>query len=229
MGAAHSSTPPPANSRLGVVIGALCALLAVAVVLLGVLWARAGADPDAAGAAPPTAPATSSTPTPAATATPGSSAAPGTPQPASCNDLYSADMVAAFGPLVLNPPWLATAEPQMRVGANDPALKGVIDANDTLLCHWGKPEGPSDVGVTTNVVWVADEDRAAVEAHLRQRGDECYDEQGGVRCLSQGSNTAGYFGESNFLRDGLWLATAYVNAGPDGYTLDMVNKLWPEG
>lgn len=233
MGAVQQPAPPPANRRLWVIIGVLAALLAGAVILIGVLWARGAPPPAATDAARPT-PSSTAAPSPAPTSgsgatAPGSTAAPGTPRPASCDELYSPAMVDAFDPMVLNPAWLDDPELDMRIGEDDPVLQGVIDANDTLLCQWAMPEGPSGAGVSTTVVWLDDEDSATVLAHLADRGDSCVEQQGGMRCTTEGSNDEGYFGESHFLRDGLWLATEYSNAGPEGYTLDMVDNLWPQG
>ncbi|WEO76796.1 hypothetical protein BJQ94_15760 [Cryobacterium sp. SO2] len=237
MGAAHSPAPPPANRRLWVIIGVLAALLALAVIIIGVLWARGAPTPAATGGARPTPSATaapsiaepSAPSTGTASPAPGSSAAPGTPRPASCDELYSPEMVAAFGDMVLNPAWLDDPELDMKIGEDDPVLQGVIDANDSLLCQWAKPEGPSGAGVSTTVVWVDAADSATVQAHLADRGDDCFDQQGGLRCTTETFTEEGYFGESHFLRDGIWLATEYSSAGPEGYTLDMVDSLWPEG
>ncbi|TFB96780.1 hypothetical protein E3O42_16715 [Cryobacterium adonitolivorans] len=235
MGAAPTPAPPPAKRRLWVIIGVLAAVLAVSAILVGVFWPRGGVNPVATEAARPTPSATVAPTTPVpgtgagATPAPGSSAAPGTPQPASCDDLYSAEMVAAFGRMELNPAWLDELDNDMKIGEDDPVQQGVIDANDSLLCQWGMPEGPSGAGVSTVVVWVDAEDSATIQAHLADRGDSCSEQQGGLRCTTEGSNDEGYFGESHFLRDGIWVATEYSNAGPEGYTLDIVNNLWPEG
>lgn len=227
MGAAHTKPPPPAKRRLWVIVGVLAALIAVAALVAGLFWPRNDVTPAATEAARPTPSATAPPSTVTPTPTPGSSAAPGTPRPASCNDLYSPEMVAAFGSLVLNPAWLNAPGQQMKIGADDPVQQGVINANDSLLCQWALPEGPSGAGVSTTVVWVDAEDSATIQAHLVARGDSCFEQQGGLRCTSEGSNAEGYFGESHFLRDGIWVATEYANAGPEGYTLDIVNHLWP--
>ena len=34
------------------------------------------------------------------------------------------------------------------------------------------------------------------------------------------------WGESHFIRDGIWIATKWVNASPDGYTHDMVTTIF---
>ena len=240
MGAVQPPAPPPANRRLWVVIGVLGGLLAIAVILIGVFWPRGGPflaatdAPTPAAVQPSTAPTDPASEPPAAgtsggPVTPTAPTEPGTPQPSSCDDLYSPALVTAFGDMVLNPAWLDDPDLDMKIGADDPVLQGVVDDNESLLCQWGKPEGPSGAGVSTTVVWVDAADRATVQSHLEDRGDSCYDQRNGVRCTTEGSNDEGYFGESNFLRDGIWVATEYSNAGPEGYTLDIVDNLWPTG
>ena len=238
MGADQSPAPPPADRRLRVLVGVLAALLAVAVIVVGVLWARSATTPVAtdaarASATPVPSPTPSGTPAPTAsdrpgTATPGSTATPGRPRPSSCDELYSDEMVDAFGSMVLNPQWLDDPDLDLTIGEDDPVLQGVLDDNDYLLCQWAMPDGPSGAGVSTTVAWVDTQDSALVESHLRDRGDSCSEQQEGLRCTTQGSNEEGYFGESHFLRDGIWVATEYSNAGPEGYTRDIVNNLWPD-
>ena len=241
MGADQSPAPPPADRRLRVLVGVLAALLAVAVIVVGVLWARSATTPvvtDAAraSATPVPSPTPSGTPAPTAptasdrpgTATPGSTATPGRPRPSSCDELYSDEMVDAFGSMVLNPQWLDDPDLDLTIGEDDPVLQGVLDDSDYLLCQWAMPDGPSGAGVSTTVAWVDTQDSALVESHLRDRGDSCSEQQEGLRCTTQGSNEEGYFGESHFLRDGIWVATEYSNAGPEGYTRDIVNNLWPD-
>ena len=47
-----------------------------------------------------------------------------------------------------------------------------------------------------------------------------------VRCIDQHEAEAGAWGESHFLREGVWIATGWVNAGPNGYTHDMVTTIF---
>jgi hypothetical protein len=73
-------------------------------------------------------------------------------------------------------------------------------------------------------------EQAAVTDRLKELNYSCYDELQGRRSVIErevDSDLVGFVGESHFLRDGLWLATHYVNGGPEGYTHDMVNNLWP--
>jgi hypothetical protein len=118
---------------------------------------------------------------------------------------------------------------ELRIGEDDPALQGVLEETEFLLCQWVMPEGPSGAGVSTTVAAVDAAQNATVEERLRDRGDSCFAERNGLRCVTAGSNDEGYFGESHFVRDGIWITTEYSNAGPEGYTLDIVTNLWPDG
>ena len=165
-------------------------------------------------------------PTRAPTAAPGQTAAPGVPRPASCTQLYSPEMVQALGGLALNPAWTQESDSGVSHGTDDDALRAEIDTLDHLTCVWASPYGGSDVGIVTNVVWVTPEQSAAVEARLIANGLECFGQSDGRRCIIQTNTLDGAFGESHFLRNGIWLATKYTNAGPLGYTQNIIDNLW---
>lgn len=227
--AAHAPTPPsPTNRRLRVLIGTLGALLLVAIVTIVVLWPRPVAAPTASETARPV-PSDSPAPaTPSPAPSPTGSLAPGTPRPTECEELYSPAMVEAFGNLVLNPNWLDDPDEDLRVGPADEQLQNLIDDNESLECVWTTAKGGSDVGVATALVWVDPDEREATAERLDELGFDCFDEREGLRCITEETTEEGSFGESHFLRDGIWLSTQYGNAGPAGYTLDMVNNLWPD-
>ena len=174
--------------------------------------------------APTATPAPTSAPTP--TAPPGQSAAPGVPRPASCTQLYSPEMVKALGGLALNPAWTQEPDSEVSHGTDDDALRVEIDTLDHLTCVWASPHGGSDAGIVTNVIWVTPEQSAAVEARLIANGLECFGQSDGRRCVIQTNTLDGAFGESHFLRNGIWLATKYTNAGPLGYTQNIIDNLW---
>jgi hypothetical protein len=229
LGAAQVPTPPsPANRRLRVLVSVLGGLLAVAVVFIVVLWPRPAHTPTASDAPRPV-PSNSPAPlTPTPTPTPTGSAEPGTPRPTECAELYSPAMVAALGDLALNPAWLDEPGEELRIGPADDDLRNLIEENDSLRCIWTTAEGASDVGVVTAVVWVDADERAEATERLDELGYNCYQERQGLRCLTEVTTDEGTFGESHFLRDGIWLSTQYSNAGPAGYTLDMVDNLWAD-
>lgn len=234
---------PTARRRL--YIGLAVLGLVLSIVLIVVLAVQVGGG--APVAAPPTStvsatapPATSApatpepsdpatrppdTPTPTSTP-PGQDAAPGVPRPSSCDELYSPVMVQALSGLALNPEWSQDPEAGVSHGTDDTALRAVIDSADHLTCVWGSPYGGSDTGIITTLAWVTPQQSAAVEDRLVATGLKCFAQSDGVRCVIQTNTLDGAFGESHFLRDGIWLATKYTNAGPLGYTQDMVNNLW---
>jgi hypothetical protein len=199
-------------------------LLLVAIVLIVVLWPRPAATPTASDAPRPV---PSSTPAPI-TPTPTTSLAPGTPRPTDCDELYSPAMVEEFGNLVLNPDWLDNPDENLTIRPADEELSDLIDQNDSLECIWTTAEGGSDVGVATAVVWVDPDEREAAADRLDELGYDCFDEREGLRCTTEETTDEGFSGESHFLRDGIWLSTQYANAGPAGYTLDIVDNLWPD-
>ncbi|TFB96979.1 hypothetical protein [Cryobacterium sp. HLT2-28] len=225
MTAPAPSAPPRARRRLWFLLGAIGSALVVTLVVLLIVW-RGGAGlpgDTAAGARPQP----SKTPAPVAlAAAPAPAATPAGPHPSTCGELYSPAMAAAFGTAVLNPAWTEAADSEVRHGTADAELSTVIDAADKLTCVWGNPKGGSDSGLTTNLVWVTAEQSAAVKARLAAAGMTCYEELGGLRCVTETSGDAGTSGESHFVRDGIWLATHYVNSGPDGYTHDIIANVW---
>jgi hypothetical protein len=230
LGAAEPSTPPqppsPANRRLRVLVAVLGALLLVAIVMIVVLWPRPAFTPTATDAPRPT---PSSIPAPiTATPTPTASLPPGTPRPTECADLYSPAMVDAFGDLELNPDWLDDPGEELGIGPADEELRELIEQNDSMRCIWTTAEGASDAGVVTAVVWVDEDTREDVADRLEDLDYNCFPEREGLRCVTEVSSDEGTFGESHFVRDGIWLSTQYANAGPAGYTLDIVDNLWPD-
>ncbi|TFD86468.1 hypothetical protein E3T61_16300 [Cryobacterium lactosi] len=217
------STITPGRQLVLLILGGLVTVLviAAAVWVVSMPWPANTPEVPEAGR-----PVPSSTPEPAPVAMPTAVIAPGTPKPESCGEIYSPAMVNAFGDLVLNPPWTTEPGADVSDGSDDPELLAVINATEHLSCRWVSPVGPSGTGVATNVVWVTEAQTAAVEARLRALGMECYEELGGLRCITETTTDTDNFGQSHFLRGGIWLATVWVNAGPDGYTHDMIGTIW---
>jgi hypothetical protein len=228
MGAAGPlSGSPVGRRRLWVALGAVGSLILVALIVLLIVW-RGGAETPG-GAESAHRPLPTSSPAPLALAlapAPTPAPTPGVPHPSTCDQLYSPAMVAAFGDQVLNPAWAEAAGAGVRRGTDDPALMSIIDAAESLTCLWVDPNGGSGSGLTTSVVWVTPEQSAAVQARLAAAGMTCYEELGGLRCVVETTKNSDTWGESHFLRDGIWLATHYINAGPDGYTHDIIANVW---
>lgn len=218
-------TPPitPGREWVLLILGGIVTVLVVVAAITVLFRPQTAGNPGAGTRPVPTA-----SPSPAPVTGPRADIAPGTPTPTACDQIYSPEMIAAFDDLVLNPQW--TTEPGADVGdgAYDPRLVGVITSAEHLSCRWANPDGPSDSGVDTSVVWVTPEQTAAVTDRLTELGYDCFDELDGLRCGSETDFGDLLVGEAHFLRDGLWLATRYTNAGPSGYTRDMVATIWAE-
>ncbi|HSP51399.1 MAG TPA: hypothetical protein VLO00_00765 [Cryobacterium sp.] len=212
--------------RMRVLLGAVGSLLVIALIVLLIVWRGGAGSPeaDAAGRPQP-----SSTPAPLAlAAAPSPAATPDGPHPSTCEELYSPEIVAAFDGLVLNPAWVAEENSGVSRGSGDSQLIGLIDAAaEHLTCVWANENGGSGLGLTTELVWVTPEQKVEIQSRLTAAGMNCYEELKGMRCLIEATADGELSGESHFLRDGIWLATHYFNAGPDGYTHDIINNVWP--
>jgi hypothetical protein len=227
MDAAPSPTGSPSRRPLWFALGAVGVLLIVALIVVLVVWRGGAATPSSDG----TAAGGRATPTATADPVPVSSAVPDPaagPRPTSCDEIYSPDMLATFTQTHSpNPAWTETAEAATRMGTLDPDLSALIESADHLSCVWADPEGGSGSGLVTNVVFVTAEQSTAARERLTAMGQTCYDELEGLRCVIETDTDGdGVAGESHFLRDGIWLATSFVNAGPDGYTHDIVATIW---
>lgn len=230
MNAGSSPPAPQRHARRAWLLGG--AVLAAALLVVLALWFAGAQGPGSGQPAAPAAPTSSMPDTPAASPAPPLTPAPtvtaeaGQPHPSDCQELYSPAIVEAFGDKVLNPGWTLAPDSGVRHGSNDPELVAVIDAAEHLSCVWGSEAGGSDSGLSTNLVWVSAEQNALVQGRLVALGMSCYDELGGVRCVRSTTEGTDTFGESHFLREGIWIATQYANAGPDGYTQDMIANVW---
>lgn len=228
------SVPRPPLARRPVfwlLLGAAVLLVVIAVVLGFALTAPLRSGDDAAATAGPTS-APPLTATDAATAPMTEAPAPpavesGVVIPGSCDGIYTRDWSADFAPLVLNPAWTETPDSGVRFGSRDEFAVAMLESTTVVTCKWGSPNGASDRGVTTNVARIDPRRAAEVTAHFETVGYRCYEELDGMRCVTETEPSPdGQAGESHFLRDDVWVATLWVNAGPDGYTHDIVAAIF---
>ena len=193
----------------------------------------------AEGAAGPTATATSPSPSPSASSTPPLTSTPGA-LPASCDDLFTPALKQVISPdgfLVLDPAWLQEPGNERKLengyGTFDPVLAQSLSTDPGLLCDWSKASGPGEVFLTTQVRKV---DAAAHETALARMtelasdpstGWMCTDYSGGRWCLvNTNDGTGNIRGESQFFRDGIWIASDWVNAGPEDYTTRLIQRIF---
>ncbi|WP_166999227.1 hypothetical protein [Paramicrobacterium fandaimingii] len=144
------------------------------------------------------------------------------PNPTSCEQIYSDEM---YGYLTDTGMPLNDASVDDNVGSRDDDLAAVITGAEHLDCSWGFA---GDYGLTTSVTRLDADTMQAVRDRMTELGYNCEDEDGGTRCLTAATEAGNRYGESHFLRDGLWLGTAWVNFAPDDYTPDIVHTLWPD-
>lgn len=205
-------------------------LLAVGVAIaVGMAVGAARSSDAAASASTRPSPVASSTVTPVApVAEPEPAPAPAGPAiPADCAQIYTRDWAPDFSPLVLNPEWTQDPASGVRLGSRDEVATALLGSKAALTCAWGSPGGGSGRGLTTNVAPVTPEESARMLEHFAGAGYDCFEELGGTRCIVQTPASAdGQSGESHFLREGIWVATLWVNAGPDGYTHDIVTAIF---
>jgi hypothetical protein len=164
---------------------------------------------------------TGSTPTPIETELPGTTFK----LPASCDDIYSAQMRASLESE--NPP-LNDPGVTMLSTQNVELIQIIDGGAPTLRCTWGVP---SEFGLATNVTAVDNDQAARVEDELAASGFECQALGAGTICrieqkgvtLDDKEYTSG---ETHFVGSGGWVSTAWINFSPDGYTEDVVDTIW---
>lgn len=147
--------------------------------------------------------------------------------PSDCSGIYTKDWAPEMWGHVLNPAWADGPDGTGVSGSNDEDLVATLTDTVELSCYWLNARGPSDNGhVTTDIAALTSEQTAAVLGHMNDIGFSCYPEHGGTRCVIEREGTEGPTGESHFLRDGIWSATAWYAISPDGYTADIERALF---
>lgn len=143
--------------------------------------------------------------------------------PADCESLYSAEMRATLEADI--PP------------LNDPGIEMLSTTNATLLetlqavpslrCTWGPP---SERGMTTTVAVLDADQRSAVLDAMNAAGYGCESAGEATICRTEQRGVSlddvPYTrGETHALQDGFWVATAWLNVAPEGYTEDILAQL----
>ena len=171
---------------------------------------------------------------PLPTTTPTAPIAAAVPVPASCDALYSPGFRATleaqgFG---LNPADKDLSQ-YKSIGSEDYQLAALLEdalrgpTTPGLTCQWLASAGASlETGLRTNVVAVSDSVSAEAMGRLESMSFSKTSSNGGIRFSYEEHTENGDFGESQFFRDGLWLATAWTGFGPDGYTADMAASVF---
>lgn len=194
--------------------------------LLGVALTACAPEPAApTPSASASSPVATPTPTPVATPTPTATSAADIQLPATCEQIYSAAMLASLDSA--NPP-LNDPGVTMHSTQNAGLLETLSSGIPTLRCSWGTP---SEYGLATNVSIVDAEQASAIRQTLDTSGFGCEEAMNGTICrIEQKTITLDdkevTFGETHYLRGNAWVSTSWINFAPAGYTEDIVATLW---
>ncbi|MCU1578474.1 MAG: uncharacterized protein JWP19_678 [Rhodoglobus sp.] len=215
----------PRSSLLTSVGIAVLALVVVGVIIGSTIGRIASIDADRADVVsmPIDSPAAGSDPTPVPTPEPSASAA-ASRIPSTCTALFSAAITATIQAAGYRQG--TSARLNDPAGTSDGTLAGLMAGVPRLECTW-HPSNTNTAGLETSVLEIDPATLAAVAARLQALGYASLDELGGVRYFFEKTGSDGVaYGESDMLRDGLWFATRWVQYGPDGYTADMVSRVF---
>ncbi|WP_100814259.1 hypothetical protein [Microbacterium lacus] len=197
--------------------GALALVVLSAVALAG---CTADPAPTSTSTGDPTPEITTLGETPDASETPSPEPVADISIPASCEDIYSAEMLSLLQ--ADNPP---LNDPGVTMDSTEvvEALEVLASGAQTLRCSWGLP---SSYGLATNVTIVDASQAQTVIDSLPDRGFACEDFEDGTACRIQRTDEENAFGETHYFRANGWVSTRWINFGPQGYTEDVVATLW---
>jgi hypothetical protein len=154
--------------------------------------------------------------------------------PSSCDTLYSPELrnfVSPDGSLALNPAWKSgpgtVRSADSGYGSRDPTISTMLSTAPGLICDWAPPAGPSYQFLTTQVRHADETTRKAVLARAEEIGAACTPYLDGDWCVMNAPDGNGALvGESQYFRDGVWLASDWYDAGPEQYTGKMIETLF---
>ncbi|MGF6821401.1 hypothetical protein M2317_000287 [Microbacterium sp. ZKA21] len=181
------------------------------------------------GCAPEAVPSASPMPSPSTSAsgepTPAPEPSEAVSLPESCDQVFSPALREKFegAGLPLNDPTLTMPSTEL-AGAVE-----VLAALDNLRCTWGVA---SEVGIATTLAMVDTQHTTDLQEAFTTQGLECEEVDGATRCTIRVSfddegGGGGAGGEIHLLRDGVWVATKWLNADMTGYLDDIEATLWP--
>jgi len=193
--------------------------LPAAAAVLAVVLAGCAPEPQASPEDPASSPAASASASPAGSADP----SPTSALPQECGEIYSDDMRAQLESEVppLNDPGITMLPTQ------NATLLELIDTLPTLRCTWGPP---GERGLATSVSLVDTTQAATVSDELAAAGFGCEEADGATICRIEQrgvtlDDTEYLRGETHALREGLWVATGWLNIAPDGYSEDILDTV----
>lgn len=142
-----------------------------------------------------------------------------TPNPQSCAAIFTDRMWTRLSQFTLNSP-----DAPLKHGSADPALSAVLTQTPGLNCSFGTQPNRT---IATTVVRITDDQQTAALARLGAMGANCAAYEEGQRCLLQGTGDHGSTGETHIFREGVWIASAWVEYSPSGYSAAILQTLFP--
>lgn len=201
------------------------ALIALAAIVLGGLWAYRQIDPGVFA---------SSSASPSASSS--AKAAPvdaRLPVPTSCRALYTGPMwktLTERSDLKPNPDWYLSKNGMPEQGdwmvGNDRELDAIALNAERYTCAWVGPSRSTRNDIVTAVFSVSKAEAATIVKRLNESTSTCIKRSGGTRCtITFTRKDKSTYGETYFVRDTLWIATKW-QTNIDGYTASIVTKLF---
>jgi hypothetical protein len=102
----------------------------------------------------------------------------------------------------------------------------MLSQNPGVICDWAPAKGPTDTFLTTQFRHVDAATQKAVIARINNLNWGCSIASDGEWCLTNDSHTGRSIGESQFVGDGVWIASNWNNAGPETYTPRLLQALF---
>jgi hypothetical protein len=143
--------------------------------------------------------------------------------PDTCDALFSAQYAAAIRTDGYRGD--TTSRVTTPAGTADARLAALFSGT-RLECTWHRNDADT-TGLETSVMEVDAASAAAATQRFQELGFATLDELGGTRWFQEVVQADGvHTGESHIIRDGIWFATRWIGYGPDGYTADMVHRIF---
>ena len=100
------------------------------------------------------------------------------------------------------------------------AVRDALHPAVLMTCHWRNRAGGT---ISTTLSGIDGADVQIAHAGLAGAGFSCSASGDGIRC----THSAGAVTEEEVVRDGMWLSTTTTSWQLDGYTDELVGRLWP--
>lgn len=143
--------------------------------------------------------------------------------PDDCIALIPSSILSAFDDVPLN--HTSYVEQGLPSGISNERMRERLEEHRELGCVWRDPDAIS-TGLTTTIARISGGDAAQSIMVLQGAGAACYLAHNGTRCELDTSSASVVDGETHFFRDDIWIATAWSDLAPSGYTAGLSSTIW---